>query len=93
MSGEGRRRLSRRDFLYFPGRPYFTGGLHDCVLARDHEYALMCRGNGGGAKLYDLREDPDQQTDIAWRNREVADRMYEEYILADVGGEMPSYDA
>ncbi|MBA2376062.1 MAG: hypothetical protein ACR2N0_07590 [Rubrobacteraceae bacterium] len=93
MSGEGRRRLSRRDFLHFPRRPCIAGGLHGYAFARDDDYALMCRGNGGGAKLYDLREDPDQQTDIAWRNREVADRMYEEYILADVGGEMPSYDA
>lgn len=73
-------------------RPHLTGGLHDYVFARDDDYALICRSDGGGAKLYDLREDPGQQNDIAGQSREVSSRMYDEYIIADAGGEMPSYD-
>jgi arylsulfatase A-like enzyme len=50
-----------------PERPYIAGGVHDYAFARDDDYALICRGSGGGAKLYDLHEDPGQQNDIAWK--------------------------
>lgn len=75
----------------FPERPYIAGGLHDYAFARDDDYALVCRSSGGGAKLYDLREDPGQQNDVSGGNRGISRRMYEEYILAEAGGEMPSY--
>lgn len=74
-------------------RPYLAAGFHDYAWARDDEYALICRNNGSEARLYDLKADPDQQNDIADRRRDVADRMFREYVVEGAGGEPPpNYD-
>jgi arylsulfatase A-like enzyme len=76
-----------------PQRSYFAGGQHDYVWARDDDHALICRNDGSGAKLYDLREDPGQQENVAWRNGDVAKRMFQDYVVKDAGGEpLPNYD-
>lgn len=74
-------------------RPYFVGGLHDHVWVRDEDYAMISRNTGSGAKLYDLKADPDQQKNIAWRNPGVVKHMFEDYVVKEAGGEPPpNYD-
>lgn len=74
-------------------RPYFVGGLHDHVWVRDGDYAMISRNTGSGAKLYDLRADPEQQKNIAWRNPDIVKRMFEDYVVKAAGGEPPpNYD-
>ena len=53
---------------------------------------MISRNDGGRAQLYDLRIDPDQAKDSAWRNSGVVRRMFEEYVLKDAGGRpLPRY--
>ncbi|AHY47614.1 Arylsulfatase A-related enzyme [Rubrobacter radiotolerans] len=70
-------------------RPYFTLGYNDHSSARDDDYVLVCRSDGENPRLYDLREDPNMDRDIASGNEDVVRRMYDEYILRDAGGEPP----
>lgn len=72
-------------------RPHFTSSYHDHVWARDEDYVMISRNDGGQARLYDLRNDPDQKNNIAWRNSDVVRRMFEEYVLKDAGGPLPQY--
>ncbi|MGH3087474.1 MAG: sulfatase family protein, partial [Rubrobacteraceae bacterium] len=73
-------------------RPHFTLGYDDHSWARDDEHILVCRSDGEGARLYDAKTDPNMDDDIASENREVVRRMFDEYILADAGGEpLPLY--
>jgi len=70
-------------------RPHFTLGYHNYSWARDDRYAMFCLNDGTEAKLYDLSEDPDMDENIAGGNGEIVRRMYEDYIVADAGGEPP----
>lgn len=70
-------------------RAHFTLGCDEYSWARDEDYAMFCLNDMSSPKLYDLREDPEMNDDIAGDNREVVRRMYEDYIVADAGGEPP----
>jgi arylsulfatase A-like enzyme len=70
-------------------REYFTAGYHDHVWARDEAYLMFARSDGSEAKLFDLREDPSMNKDIAGSNQDVVRRMYQGYILKDAGGPLP----
>lgn len=73
-------------------RPYFTAGYHDHVWARDEDYVLIARNSRKRAQLYDLREDPGHQRNIAEDEPGIIKRMFEEYVLEDAGGEpLPRY--
>jgi arylsulfatase A-like enzyme len=72
-------------------RLHFTSSYHDHVWARDDDYVMISRNNGKRAQLYDIRRDPDQRDNIAWKNSEVVKRMFEEYVLKDAGGPLPRY--
>ena len=72
-------------------RPYFTLGFHDHAWCRDEDYAMFCRHDGTEAKLYDLRTDPKMDRDIAGQHRDIVKRMFEEYVIKDAGGPLPSY--
>lgn len=72
-------------------RPYFTLGYDNYSWARDERYAMFCLNDGSQAKLYDLRQDPGMDEDIAEGNREIVRRMYEDYILEDAGGQPPMH--
>jgi arylsulfatase A-like enzyme len=75
-----------------PGpREYFTLGYHDHAWARDEDYVMFARNDGSNALLFDLREDPDMNTNIAGSKREVLNKMWGEYILNDAGGPLPTY--
>jgi arylsulfatase A-like enzyme len=70
-------------------RPHFTLGYDEYSWCRDDDYVMACRNDGSEARLYDVREDPSMDNDIAAENRDVVRRMYDDYIVADAGGEPP----
>ncbi|MEW6638197.1 MAG: sulfatase, partial [Actinomycetota bacterium] len=72
-------------------RPHFTLGYDDYAWTRDEDYAMVCRNDGAEARLYDLREDPNMDRDIAGRHPDVVKKMWNEYILGDAGGPLPRY--
>jgi hypothetical protein len=43
------------------------------------------------AKLYDIQTDPAMNNDIAADNQDVVDRMFDDYVLKDAGGPLPSF--
>jgi arylsulfatase A-like enzyme len=73
-------------------RPHFTLGYNDHAWARDEDYVMFARNDGSDALLFDLREDPDMNTNIAWSNQEVLNKMWGEYVLRDAGGPLPRYN-
>ena len=73
------------------GRSHVTSGYHDHVWAQDDEYALIARNDGSEAKLFDLRSDPGMEKDIAAANQDVARRMFDDYVIGDAGGPLPTY--
>jgi hypothetical protein len=52
---------------------------------------MFARNDGAQARLYDLREDPGMNTDIAGSNPHVVRRMMEGYLQKDAGGPLPLY--
>jgi arylsulfatase A-like enzyme len=74
-------------------RSHFTLGYHDHAWARDDDYAMFAKNDGSNALLYDLRIDPEMNTDIAASNQDVINRMWNDYVLEDAGGPLPDYDA
>ena len=72
-------------------RPYFTAGYHDHVWARDNRHAMFASHDGTGAKLFDLEKDPKMNKDIASANPGVAQKMFQDYVIKDAGGPLPSY--
>lgn len=75
-----------------PGsRPHFTLGYSDFVWARDERYAMFGRNDGMRARLYNLRADPEMNEDVAGANPDVVKRMFEEYVIGDAGGPLPTY--
>jgi hypothetical protein len=72
-------------------RPHFTLGYHDHAWCRDEDYAMFCRYDGTEAELCDLRTDPKMDRDIAGQHQDVVKRIFEEYVIKDAGGPLPSY--
>jgi arylsulfatase A-like enzyme len=72
-------------------RPHFTLGYSDFVWARDEGYAMFGRNDGAGVRLYDVRQDPEMQRDIATGHPDMVRRMFGEYVLGDAGGPLPRY--
>jgi hypothetical protein len=72
-------------------RPHFTLGYHDHAWCRDENFAMFCRHDGTEAKLYDLRTDPLMQRDIASLRPSLVRQMFDEYVIKDAGGPLPSY--
>ena len=72
-------------------RPHFTLGYSEFVWARDEGYAMFGRNNGRRARLYDLANDPKMDEDVAAEHPEMVRRMFDEYVLGDAGGPLPTY--
>jgi arylsulfatase A-like enzyme len=72
------------------GRPYLTVGYHDHTFARDRRHAMFARNDGAEAHLFDLKEDPMMDKDIAEANPEVIMRMWNGYVMKDAGRPLPS---
>jgi arylsulfatase A-like enzyme len=67
-------------------REHFTAGYHDHVFSRDASYAMFAADDGSDPHLFDLREDPKMNHNIAGSNQDVVKRMWNDYILKDAGG-------
>jgi arylsulfatase A-like enzyme len=72
-------------------REHFTLGYDKYVWTRDERYVMVSRNDRREARLYDLREDPDMNRDMAGEHPDVVRRMFEEYVLGDAGGSLPRY--
>ena len=73
------------------GRAHFTLGYDGYVRARDERHVMISRNDGTEARLYDLRTDPGMYRNVASANPHVVKRMFDEYVLKDAGGPLPSY--
>jgi hypothetical protein len=72
-------------------RAHFSLGYNDHAWARDDDYAMFAKNDGSNAFLYDLREDPNMDKNIASSNQDLLNRMWNEYVLKDAGGPLPTY--
>jgi arylsulfatase A-like enzyme len=72
-------------------RAHFTLGYNDHAWARDEDYVMFAKNDGTNALLYDVRSDPNMDTNISGSNQEILNRMWTDYILKDAGGPLPQY--
>src|ERR671913_1458395 len=72
-------------------RDHFTLGYNDHAWARDERYVMFAKNDGSNALLYDLSTDPDMNSDVAGSNHDLLNRMWNEYVLKDAGGPLPTY--
>ena len=71
-------------------RDHFTLGYHDHAFARDDRWAMFAKNDGSDPHLFDLEDDPKMDSNVAGANPGVVKRMWNDYVLADAGGPMPS---
>ena len=71
-------------------REHFTLGYHDHAFARDDRYAMFASNDGSDPHLFDLEDDPQMDKNIAGANPDVVERMWNEYVMKDAGGPLPS---
>jgi hypothetical protein len=72
-------------------RAHFSLGYNDHAWARDEDYVMFAKNDGSNALLFNLRTDPNMDRDIAGSNQDVINRMWNDYILKDAGGPLPTY--
>ncbi len=70
------------------GRNYITCGFDVCTLYKDDNYALITSNNRKHQKLYDLKNDPEWNINIANENPEICDDAFEKINL-DAKGDLP----
>jgi arylsulfatase A-like enzyme len=74
-------------------RNHFTLGYGIYSRTRDEQYVMFCRNDGSEAKLFDVLSDPEMHHDSAATDPERVKKMFEEYVLADGGGSLPTVPA
>ena len=67
-------------------RDHFVSGYRNHVCCRDERRVMFGRNDGTKAKLYDAHNDAEQRRDLAEEEPETVEKMFEEYVLKDVGG-------
>ena len=72
-------------------RSHFSLGYNDHAWARDDDYVMFAKNDGSNALLYDLRVDPNMNKDIASSHQDILNRMWNDYVLKDAGGPLPTY--
>jgi arylsulfatase A-like enzyme len=72
-------------------RDYVTSIFRDHVYLRDEHHMFISHTSGSDPQLYDLKQDPGEERNIAQQNRTLVKRMYDR-ILQDAGGSIPNYD-
>ena len=78
---------------HWEDRPFVTGAKDNWVTYQDRSYKLIgCIDDVTNSKLYDLREDPQEQNNIAREEQALVKEFYQR-ILEDAGGEIPRYQA
>ena len=73
-------------------RPHFTLGYNDHVWTRDERYVMFSTNQGADARLYDVQQDPGMYNDLARDEPNTVKRMFEDYVLGDAGGPLPTYN-
>ncbi len=71
-------------------RPHLTAGYHDHAFARDERWAMFAKNDGSAAHLFDLEDDPKMHNNVADANPDVVKRMWNDYVMKDAGGPLPS---
>ncbi len=74
-------------------RHHFTLGYGVYSRARDEQYVMFGRNDGSEGKLFDVLSDPDMHHDLAATDPGRVKKMFEEYVLADAGGTLPTVPA
>jgi arylsulfatase A-like enzyme len=76
-------------------RPFVTGAFDNWVTYQDQSHKLIRRIDDpdgvSNAKLYDLRQDPQEQHNIAPDEPALVEELYRR-ILRDAGGDVPHYE-
>ncbi len=72
-------------------RAHFSLGYNDHAWARDDRHVMFAKNDGSNAMLYDLKNDPEMNSDIAGNNQELLNSMWTDYVLGDAGGPLPTY--
>ena len=72
------------------GRDHLTSGYKDHVWARDDRRVMFSRKDGSEPRLYDAQSDPRQERDLAENEPDTVGLMFEDYVLKDAGGALPS---
>ncbi len=72
-------------------RDYATCMFYPWLWCFDGDYAYMSYLDGTQEKLYDLRNDPEQTTNIADERREVCETMHRR-LWDEMGGDPPQYE-
>jgi arylsulfatase A-like enzyme len=73
-----------------PERAYWTTAYADQVAAGDGRWLLIADNQGKERRLFDTREDPEEEKDVAGANPDVVGRLWQN-ILDDAGGTMPVF--
>jgi hypothetical protein len=60
-------------------------------VLRTARWGYIARGDGSGARLYDLQADPRWETDVASDHPQMT-RELQQLVLHDAGGPLPSYE-
>jgi arylsulfatase A-like enzyme len=71
-------------------REHFTAGYKNYVWASDVRHVMFSRNDGSGARLYDAQSDPRQERDLADDDPDTVGRMFEEYVVRDAKGTLPT---
>jgi hypothetical protein len=74
-------------------RDHFTLGYGIFTRARDEQYVMFGRNDGSESKLFDVLSDPDMHHDLAATAPGRVRQMFEEYVLKDAGGSLPTEPA
>jgi arylsulfatase A-like enzyme len=73
-------------------RPMAYGGYGNWHFARTNRWTFVGANTGRGRRLYDVRTDPQEMTNVATRHPDVLDEFVER-VRRQAGGPLPSYDA
>ena len=71
-------------------RDHFTSGYRNYVWARDKRHVMFSRNDGSDPRLYDAQSDPRQERELAGDDPDTVGRMFEDYVLKDAGGSLPT---
>jgi arylsulfatase A-like enzyme len=71
-------------------RPMAYGGYANWHFARTDRWTFVAANTGRGRRLYDVRKDPHELTNLARRNPDVLDE-FGERVRRQAGGPLPSY--
>ena len=71
-------------------RDHFTSGYRDYVWARDKRHVMFSRNDGSEPRLYDAQSDPRQERELADDDPDTVRGMFEDYVLKDAGGSLPT---